>query len=342
MRAFLDLNAEEILAWLKENNEKSFRLKQINEWIFKHGELDFNKMTNLPVRLREKLKEDFLLPSLKIIHSKKSRDGQSIKYLIKLKDNLGIEAVLLKYRYGNTVCLSTQVGCKMGCKFCATGLGGFSRNLTAGEMIEQILVLQGSSSEKITRVVLMGSGEPLDNFTEVLKFLRKINEKDCFNISYRKITVSTCGMVPQIKALAEEKLPVTLAISLHAPDDALRNELIPINKRWSIAELLDAAWYFIDKTGRRVTFEYALIEDVNDTVEHALKLAHLLQRKLVHVNLIPYNTIEKRNFKTPSLEKINKFKEVLKKAGIPVTVRRELGDEIDGACGQLKAKYFEV
>jgi len=342
MKVFLETAKEELVEWLLRINEKPFRLKQINEWIFQKGETEFNKMTNLPLKLREKLSAEFLLPSIKIIHSKTSRDGQSIKYLLKLKDGQGIEAVLLKYRFGNTLCLSTQVGCKMGCKFCATGLGGFSRNLTAGEMLEQILILQLQTREKINRLVLMGSGEPLDNYEEVLKFIKRVNEKDSFNISYRKITISTCGIVPGIKRLAEEGLPVTLAISLHAPEDSLRNELLPINKRWGITELLEASRYFIEKTGRRVTFEYALIEGVNDLPEHALKLTNLLKGKLVHVNLIPYNTIDGQNYKTPNIAKIEKFKEILKEARIPVTVRRELGDEIEGACGQLKAKYFEV
>ncbi|GAV23722.1 23S rRNA (adenine(2503)-C(2))-methyltransferase RlmN [Carboxydothermus pertinax] len=342
MKVFLETSVDDIMSWLALNQEKPFRLKQLNEWIFKKGELDFNKMTNLPSKLREKLAEYFLLPSAKVIHRKSSRDGQSIKYLLKLKDGMGIEAVLLKYRYGNTLCVSTQVGCKMGCKFCATGLGGFSRNLTSGEMLEQLLLLQKDSQEKINRIVLMGSGEPLDNYEEVVKFIKRVNEKDNFNISFRKITVSTCGIVPKIRQLAEENLPVTLAISLHAPEDSLRNELLPINKRWGLEELLSAAWYFIEKTGRRVSFEYALIEGVNDSPNYALKLATLLKGKLVHVNLIPYNKIGGQNFKTSSDEKIEKFKEILKKAAIPVTVRRELGDEIEGACGQLKAKYFGV
>jgi len=342
MMVFLETAKEELVDWLLSINEKPFRLKQINEWIFQKGETEFIKMTNLPLKLREKLSEEFLLPSIKIIHSKTSRDGQSVKYLLKLKDNQGIEAVLLKYRFGNTLCLSTQVGCKMGCKFCATGLGGFSRNLTAGEMLEQILVLQLKTQEKINRLVLMGSGEPLDNYEEVLKFIKRVNEKDSFNIGYRKITISTCGIVPGILRLADEALPVTLAVSLHAADDNLRSELLPVNRRWNIKELLRAARYYIDKTGRRVTFEYALIDGINDLPEHAYKLSNLLKGMLVHVNLIPYNTINEQDYKTSNPLKVQAFAEILKQAGIPVTIRRELGDEIEGACGQLKAKYYEV
>ncbi|SEF67819.1 23S rRNA m(2)A-2503 methyltransferase [Caloramator fervidus] len=333
-----DLTLKELEDTIIQMGEQKFRAKQIYKWI-NLGVENFEEMTDLPKKLREKLKEVFLIKNMEIVNKQESSDG-TVKYLLKLLDGNLIEAVLMRYSYGNSVCISTQAGCSMGCIFCASTIGGKLRNLTAGEMLGEVLTIIKDQNIKLSNIVLMGTGEPLDNFDNVIKFLQIVNSKEGLNIGMRHITISTCGLVPEIKRLADLKLQITLAISLHAPNDEVRKKIMPIAYRYSFEDLLEACRYYIEKTNRRITFEYALIKGINDSIEHAEELAKKLKGLLCHVNIIPVNPVSERNFERPEKSKIEIFKNILDKNGINVTIRRELGTEIDAACGQLRRRYI--
>lgn len=320
--------------YLKEIGEPAFRAKQIMKWIVE-GVTSFDEMTNLSKKLRDRLALDGYLDNAKIVKSLSAEDG-TVKYLLQLREGAIVEAVLMKYHYGYSVCLSTQVGCRMGCQFCASTIDGMDRNITAGEMLGMFLVIQKSAGERIGRFVLMGSGEPFDNYDEVVSFIRRMHDPEGLNVSYRNMTLSTCGIVPGIERLSNEDLPITLAVSLHAADDVSRSQLMPINKKYPIATLLAACHQYTAKTGRRITFEYALIRGKNDQPEQAETLARLLKDGLFHVNLIPINPVAERDFLPSEDSGIKNFQKILLKRGIETTIRRELGSEIQAACGQLR------
>lgn len=332
------LELDELKVWLQEQGEKAFRAKQIYGWVQK-GIASIDEMTNVSKALRAKIDEAFVLDNVKVVKYLDSKD-RTRKYLLSMQDGEIIEAVLMRYKHGNSICVSTQVGCRMGCTFCASTLGGMTRNLEAAEVLGQIMTIQNDIGERISNIVLMGSGEPLDNYDEVLKFLRLVNHPEGLNVSMRHITLSTCGLVKEIKLLADEKLQITLAISLHSVEDEKRSTLMPVNKKYNIDELLSACKYYTDKTGRRITFEYALIQGENDQEAEARKLAKKLKGMLCHVNLIPINPVEERGYKASSNSSITRFQKVLKDAGIETTIRRELGSDINAACGQLRAQHL--
>lgn len=319
--------------------EKKFRAEQIYKWLHEKLVTDFDMMTNMPKALLKKLKEECYIAELSVVKVLESQIDGTCKYLFELSDKNVIESVFMRYKHGNSVCISTQVGCRMGCKFCASTIDGMERNLTASEMLEQIYAITRHKNERISNIVLMGSGEPLDNYDNVIRFLELISSDRGLNISQRNITLSTCGLVPNIYRLADLKPQITMAISLHASDDDTRKELMPIAKKYSIEEILQACRYYFEKTGRRVSFEYSLVADVNDTKEKAEKLGELLKGMNCHVNLIPVNPIKERNYKQSGKVNIEKFKNKLEKYGINVTIRREMGRDINGACGQLRKSY---
>jgi len=336
----LDLNLAELKQWMKSNSESEFRAKQVFDWIYK-GIWKFENMSNIPQDTREKLKSKFYIgiPELEFEYTSKINDTR--KYLFELNDGNLIECVVMKYKHGNSICISTQVGCRMGCKFCASTLGGLLRNLTPGEMLSQIIKSQQLISERISNVVLMGSGEPFDNYENVIKFLELVNSENGLNIGQRHITISTCGIVPKIKEFADLNLQTTLAISLHAPTDEIRMQSMPIANKYSIAEIIDACKYYIDKTNRRITFEYALVMGFNDSKRDAEKLSVLLNDMLCHVNLIPINEIKENELKRSSSENVETFKRVLEHNNIQTTIRREMGLDINAACGQLRGNYIK-
>ncbi|MCD5405903.1 MAG: 23S rRNA (adenine(2503)-C(2))-methyltransferase RlmN [Desulfotomaculum sp.] len=337
-----DLSKEEMKCLIEELDMERYRLKQLWQWVMQKGVSDFSEMTNIPKSTREFLRDVSQLNSLKILDKQVSNDENTVKYLFELYDKTAIESVLMRHSYGRTACISTQVGCRMGCRFCASTLEGVVRNLSCGEMYEQVLTIQKDIGEKVTHVVLMGSGEPLVNYKSTVKFIRNIADKDALNISYRRITVSTCGLVPEIKKLADENIPVTLAVSLHAASDEKRNKLMPINRKYPLAELMQACREYALKTKRRITFEYLLVKNVNDSINDAIKLAKLLKGILCHVNLIPLNPVkENANFDRPNIERIKAFKNTLIKHSINATIRKEMGIGIDAACGQLKFKKLK-
>lgn len=331
----LDLEAEELKSELAALGEKPFRAGQIWKWLYA-GELDFREMTNLPLDLRETLSERYRAGGLRIRDKLTSNVDGTRKYLFELDDGNIIEGVLMQYHYGYSACLSTQVGCRMGCGFCASSPLGFIRNLTKGEILGQILCMTHDINDRISHVVLMGIGEPFDNYENVVGFLRRINREDTLNISFRKMTVSTCGIVPGILRFANEGFPVNLSVSLHAPNDEIREKMMPIARRWPMDELLAACNEYARITSRRVTYEYALIRDVNDSAGHAEELAGRLKYTLCHVNLIPVNRVEGAGYDRSSRERVETFRAVLERKGIAVTVRRELGTDIMAACGQLR------
>ncbi len=320
--------------------QPGYRAEQVYFWIVK-GIRSFDEMTNIPKNLREILKEKYYIPLIKIKDKKISVDG-TIKYLFELFDKELIESVLMKYKHGYSMCLSTQAGCKMGCSFCSTGKCGFSRNLFPSEMISQIETAQNDNNIKISNIVLMGMGEPLDNYDNVLKFLKLVSSKDNLNIGMRHISLSTCGLVDKIYQLAEEKMQLTLSVSLHASNDEIRSKMMRINNRWNIQELIKACKYYISCTGRRISFEYAMVDGVNDTPKCAGELSHLLKGMLCHVNLIPLNGFHEEEYlKKSSNNRIYKFRDILEKENITTTIRRTLGQDIEAACGQLKSKYLK-
>lgn len=341
MYNIFDFTLEELQSWMKENGESAFRAKQVISWIYK-GVKEFDEMKNIPVALREKLKENFLISLPTIVEVYESKVDDTKKMLLSLKDNNLIECVIMKYKHGNSICVSTQVGCRMGCKFCASTLGGRIRDLSAGEILSQVMVAQNYIGERISNIVLMGSGEPLDNFENVTKFLKLVNAEYGLNIGQRHITLSTCGIVPKIKELADLDLSITLAISLHAFSDEKRKVIMPIANKYSISEILDACKYYMDKTGRRITYEYSLVSGVNDSREDAKSLATLLKSMNCHVNLIPVNEIKENTLKRPSRKTVEDFEHILKSYGIEVTIRREMGTDINAACGQLRRSYLET
>ncbi len=333
-----DFTLEELKDLMIENNFKSFRAKQIFSWVHK-GIESYDEMNNIPKKLKEFLK-NYPLSNMTVYTQLVSKIDGTKKFLLKLNDGNIIECVLMKYKHGNTICVSSQVGCRMKCTFCASAINGLERNLTAGEILGQIFTVEHITGDKISNIVLMGSGEPLDNYDEVLKFIKLVNDENGRNISMRSITLSTCGIVDNIYKLMKEKLPITLAISLHSTDNQKRNELMPVNKAFNIESLLKAAKEYAIYTGRRVTFEYALIEGVNDSQKNAERLAFLLKDIHCHVNLIPINPVVENTFKSTKKEFVINFEKELTKRGIKATIRRELGTDIDGACGQLRNKHL--
>lgn len=337
MKNIKDYNLEELKNELKEIGEKPFRAEQIFKWLYDEKVQSFDEMTNLSLELREKLKENYTICNFNILKKQESKDG-TIKYLFDVLDGNAIETVLMKYHHGNSICVSSQIGCKMGCKFCASTGINFIRNLTSGEIVEQIIRVEQDTGERISNVVLMGIGEPLDNYDNVVNAIRLINHPKGLNIGARHISISTSGLVPKIYQLAEENIQCTLSISLHATDNQKRSSMMPVNNTYPIEELLQACKDYIAKTNRRISFEYALAKDNNDNLEDAKQLVKLLKGMLCHVNLIPINKIENGTFDKSSNENIMKFRDYLNDHGIVATIRRELGSDIDAACGQLRRK----
>lgn len=335
------MNEHELQEFMLSLGEKKFRAEQVYQWLHKKLVTDFEEMTNLSESLRAKLKEKCRLTALTAEKVQVSQADGTSKFLFRLYDGNLIESVLMKYHHGNSVCISSQVGCNMGCRFCASTLDGMVRNLTPSEMLDQIYRIQIISGERVDNIVIMGSGEPMDNYDNVIKFLELINAEKGLNISARNITVSTCGLVPKIYQLADLKLQITLAISLHAPNDNLRRTMMPVANKYSIAEIMEACRYYISKTGRRISFEYSLVKDVNDTKECAGQLIKLVKGMNCHVNLIPVNPIKERDYRQSEKRAIEDFKNKLEKNGINVTIRREMGRDIDGACGQLRKRFME-
>ena len=341
MKEIRGLYPDELKTELLALGEKSFRAQQVFSWLHEKGAESFSEMTNLSVSLREKLSEHYSIAPLRVETVQESAVDGTKKYLLALSDGNLIEAVLMRYHYGNSVCVSTQVGCRMGCRFCASTIGGLIRNLRASEILGEIYAIERETGERISHCVLMGSGEPMDNYDEVVRFLRLISDPAGRNMSLRNITVSTCGIPDKIRAFAGEKLPVTLALSLHAADDETRRKLMPVANRYSLAEVLSACGDYFRITGRRLSFEYSVVSGVNDNAEEAEKLSRLLHGKNAHVNLIPVNPVTERQFQRPSRERVEAFQKILVKNGINATIRRELGADIDGACGQLRRKHLE-
>lgn len=321
--------------------EKPFRTKQIYQWLHEKMVSDFEEMTNLSGALRQKLEANAYIGQVKAVRCLISQIDGTRKYLFSLDDGNIIESVLMKYKHGNSVCISSQAGCRMGCRFCASTLDGLARSLTSGEMLGQIYEIAKDIGERISNIVIMGSGEPMDNYDNVVNFLRMISDENGQNISQRNITVSTCGLVPEIYKLAEEDFQITLAISLHAVNDQRRKELMPIANKYSIEEILKACKHYYSKNNRRLTFEYSLVSGVNDSREEAKALAQLLRGLNCHINLIPVNPIKERDFKQSDGASVANFKKSLEKYGRNVTVRREMGRDIDAACGQLRKSYTE-
>lgn len=333
------LNKEELSEYIKELGEPAFRAKQLYEWMHVHHVPSYDDMKNIPKALKEKLEENTSYTSLKIAKVQISKLDGTRKYLFELSDGNYVESVFMKYKHGNSVCISSQVGCRMGCKFCASTLDGLLRNLTPSEMLDQIYAISNDTNERVSNVVVMGTGEPLDNYDNLVKFIKLLSDENGINISQRNITVSTCGLLPKIKELAGEKLQITLALSLHASNDEKRKELMPIANSYTIRELLEALKEYFNVTGRRISFEYALVDNVNDNDEDAYELIALLKDMNAHINLIPVNPIKERDFVRSERTRILAFKNKLEKNGINVTIRRELGSDIDGACGQLRRRY---
>lgn len=336
-----ELNFEQLQAFMKELGQPTFRAKQVWQWIWVKGAQSWEEMTNLSKDLRGKLSEGAILENLEITTCQVSAKDGTRKYLFKLPDGHYIESVLMSHGYGNSVCVSTQVGCKMGCGFCASTLGGLVRNLKTWEIYDQVMRIQQDIGERVSSIVLMGSGEPLDNYEASVEFIKLISSEEGLHIGQRHITLSTCGLVPEIYRLAEEQLSITLSISLHAPSDEQRRVMMPINQKYKIDELLKACDTYVEKTGRRITYEYSLVAGVNDDENSAHKLAQLLKGKLAHINLIPVNPVLERGYKKPREDKIKGFQKVLEKYKIEATVRKEMGADIDAACGQLRRRYEE-
>ena len=332
------LTQPELADILKQLGQPAFRAKQVFAWLHK-GVRSYDEMTNLPRQLREVLAEHYPLFVPKVVRKQESQKDGTIKYLWQLSDGNCVETVLMRYRYGNTVCISTEVGCRMGCAFCASTIGGLVRRLEPFEMLDEVLFTQIDSGLPISHIVLMGIGEPLDNFDNVMRFLELVNHPDGMNISMRHISLSTCGLVPKIDALAEKKLQLSLAISLHGPNNELRSRVMPVNKAYPIEELLEACHRYYDATGRRIHFEYAMIDGLNDTQECAKELIKRLKGLGAHVNLIPLNHVEESPLKPSTKEAVARFQKLLEDGGVTATVRRTLGGDIDASCGQLRRKF---
>ena len=342
MTELTGMTCAELTDWVKAQGYPAFRGKQIFHWI--HQSADFDEMTNLPKEFREQLKQTATAQPVRIRLERKSELDGTVKFLYELKDGNCVEGVLMRYKFGISLCISTQVGCRMGCRFCASTLEGRVRDLTAGEMLGEILCANrylAGEGVKVSHVVLMGSGEPLDNYENVIRFLRLLREEEGIRLSLRNVSLSTCGIVPKMNALADENLPVTLCVSLHAPNDEIRRETMPIAYTWSIQEILDACRNYIRKTGRRVIFEYALSDGINAGEEQARELAALLRGMQCHVNLIPLNIVEERDMRGVTEKNVRKFLKILEDNHISATRRREMGDDIEGACGQLRRKTIK-
>lgn len=335
------LNYDELADYIVSIGEKKFRAAQLYSWMHEKLACSYDEMTNISDKLKKVLKENTLYTCLEPVRVQESQIDGTKKYLFRLYDGNLIESVFMRYHHGNSVCISSQVGCKMGCRFCASTLNGCVRNLEPSEMLDQIYRIQSLIGERVSNIVIMGSGEPMDNYDNVVKFLGLINSDKGLNISQRNITVSTCGLVPRIKQLAELKLQITLAISLHAPNDELRKTMMPIAYTYSIEQIMDACRYYLSQTARRISFEYSLVKGVNDSPECARQLIKLVHGMNCHINLIPVNPIKERDYEQSEKNSIHNFKEILEKAGVNVTIRREMGRDIDGACGQLRQNHIE-
>ena len=334
------MSLEELTETVQGLGEKPFRGKQLYEWMHKKLADDFDEMTNLPKDFREKLKKDTTLTALKILEVQVSKIDGTRKYLFALEDGNVVESVLMRYHHGNSVCISSQVGCRMGCAFCASTLTGLTRSLTAGEMLSQIYEIQKETGERVSNVIVMGMGEPLDNYDNLIRFIKLLSHPQGIQISQRSITVSTCGLVDRIRDLMKEKFQITLAISLHAPNDEIRQKTMPIAKKYSMDEIFSACQEYVNVTGRRVTFEYSMIAGVNDGKAHALELARRCRGLNCHINLIPLNEVKERKCHRSKEENIRDFKLVLEENRINVTIRREMGSDIDAACGQLRNQFM--
>lgn len=327
----------ELEEYLNSLGEPKFRAKQLFSWLAK-GAVSYDEMSNIPKSLRDKLSGEAYINSLKLLKKQVSAIDGTIKYLWELRDGNAIETVVMKYEHGNTVCISSQVGCRQGCAFCASTIGGLVRNLSASEMLDEVLFSQTDSGERISNIVIMGIGEPLDNYDNVIKFLRLVNHPDGMNIGMRHISLSTCGLTEGMDRLAEEDLQITLAVSLHAPDDETRSRLMPANRRTGVQEVVDACRRYYNKTGRRISFEYSMIDGVNDSISQAEKLAAIAVKTGAHVNLIPLNHVEEREFGPSRKENLKAFCKVLDSKGVNYTIRRKLGGDVDASCGQLRRK----
>ena len=332
------LNYQELAEEIKALALPKFRTDQIYSWLFEKGVRDFSEMSNLSKDLRQALDERFVIRNCTIDTKLCSKLDETVKYLFELGKGEFVECVVMKYKYGYSICVSTQLGCKMGCKFCASAIGGFKRHLTASEILSEIYTAQSDLGIKISHIVLMGTGEPLDNYDNVMRFLELVTDEKGLNISMRHISLSTCGVVPRIYELAEKKLGLTLSISLHAPNDKIRSQTMPVNSKWNIEELLTACRYYTKVTSRRISFEYAMIDSFNDSVECAEELASRLSGMLCHINLIPVNNVRENNYERSNEKNIKRFISVLEHHGLTVTVRRTLGSDINASCGQLRAK----
>lgn len=338
MQDIKSFTLEELKSEIEKLGEKPFRAKQLYQWMHQKLARSFDEMTNLPFSLREKCTREYEYTSIKEVKMQESAIDGTRKYLFELKDGSLVESVWMKYKHGNSVCISSQVGCRMGCAFCASAIGGLERSLTPSEMLDQIYAVTLLTGERVSNVVVMGTGEPLDNYDALLRFIRLLTDENGLHISQRNLTVSTCGLVPQMLKLADEQLQITLALSLHASSDEKRKELMPVANKYSIAGLMEACRYYFEKTKRRITFEYSLVGGVNDRPEDAERLAELTKDLNCHVNLIPVNPIKERDFVQSKGAEIASFKNKLEKNGINVTIRREMGRDIDGACGQLRRR----
>jgi 23S rRNA (adenine2503-C2)-methyltransferase len=341
MKDIKSLTLEQLKEEMASLGEKPFRAGQIYKWLHVKLVSSFEEMTDLSAALREKLSSEYEITDLKKLEVQVSKDDGTRKYLFELGDGNTVESVLMRYHHGNSVCISSQVGCRMGCKFCASTIGGCIRSLEPSEMLDQIYKITNDINERVSNVVVMGMGEPMDNFDNLIRFITLVTDENGLNISQRNITVSTCGLVPEIRKLADLHLSITLAISLHAGTDAKRKALMPIANKYSLNELLDACSYYFKETGRRLTFEYALIAGVNDTPTDADEIAGLARKVSAHVNLIPVNPVTETGFRPTSGKDTNAFKQALEKRGVNSTVRREMGRDIDGACGQLRKRLSE-
>ncbi len=336
-----DFEYDELEEFIIGLGEKKFRAAQIYKWLHQ-GITSYDEMTDISKGLREKLNEISYVSTLQIERKLVSKLDGTVKYLFRLPDGNCIESVVMRYHHGLTICISSQVGCRMGCRFCASTIGGLYRSLTAGEILNQVLFAQKDMGERISNIVLMGIGEPLDNYDNVIRFLHNVNNEKGINIGLRHITLSTCGVVPGIYKLADEDMPITLTISLHAPNNEIRDSIMPVNHKYKIDELLEACKYYKDKTNRRISFEYSLISGVNDSRENARELAAIIKPLQAHVNLIPVNKVEERDYRQGTKHEINAFLKHLTDCGVNATIRRELGADISASCGQLRKKTMDI
>ncbi|MCR5460655.1 MAG: 23S rRNA (adenine(2503)-C(2))-methyltransferase RlmN [Acetatifactor sp.] len=335
------LTLEELQKTMEDMGEKAFRAKQLYQWMHEKLAGSYEEMTNLSASFKEKCRERFWYASLETVRVQESKIDGTRKYLFGLRDGNVVESVWMQYKHGNSVCISSQVGCRMGCRFCASTLDGLERNLTPSEMLEQIYSITKHTGQRVSNVVVMGTGEPMDNYDNLIRFLKLLTDENGLNVSQRNVTVSTCGLVPRMKQFAGEGLQVTLALSLHASNDEKRRKLMPIANKYSIRELMEACDYYFKQTGRRITFEYSLVGGVNDTDEDAEELSRLAAKLCCHVNLIPVNPIKERDYVQSEAKRVLAFKNKLERNKINVTIRREMGRDIDGACGQLRRKHKE-